>query len=131
MITELLIFLAIYLIGFVYYAGKYTSGMQDINELDKRLRIKDVDKSKVEAKKSALFDKIKRLKKWGYLIAPSIFILNILTFYSDKRSSSIDFIYCSIMFGVFILLHLLINWMKGAGTVNNNPTSGRTRSPWL
>lgn len=117
----ILFFGIMHFIAFATYASYYSSCMQRLNKKGKLLKIKDVEKKIVEKKINELLRLVKRYKRNSYIALIAITALHSLFITLSNKTIWLDYLYMAIMSIVFLILLLLITWMRGAGTVSSDP----------
>lgn len=123
-----ILFVAFYLIIFVVYASMYSSTMQDLNTDYRVLKVDGVDTKKIKTRISTRENKVSKLKKDIWLPVLFVFIAHLIAISQTQNSIGRDYLIASLLFGSTIVLVLIINWMKGAGTIDSNPRlPGQTR----
>ena len=119
----LTVFIIIHLIAFIIYASFYSSAMQDITKYKKILMLQNIKqalKEKIEKKVNQKKLRIKKYKRLSYISLCGLFFIHILLLYLLVESSNLDYLYSILTAIVFLVLLLIINWMKGAGTIDSN-----------
>ena len=128
MVTIITIFVTLYLINFVVYASMYSSTMQDLNKDYRILKVEGVDTEKLKARISTRENKVSKLKKAIWLPILLVFIAHLIVNSQTPNSVGLDYLIASILFVSTIVLIFIVNWMKGAGTIESNPRlPGQTR----
>lgn len=122
------IFVAAYLIIFVVYATMYSSTMQDLNKDYRVLKVEGVDTEKIKSRISKRENKVLKFKKVIWIPTLLAFIAHLITISQSHNSVGFDYLIASMLIVSTIVLIFIMNWMKGAGTIDSNPRlPGQTR----
>lgn len=106
----------------------YSSTMQDLNKDRRILNAEGVDIAKLKSRISARKNKMSKLKKIIWIPTCAVFVAHLIANGMTPNIVAIDYLFTSIPFVSTIILILIINWMKGAGTIDSNPRlPGQTR----
>lgn len=102
--------------------------MQDLNKDYRILKVEGVDTEKLKARISTRENKVSKLKKAIWLPILLVFIAHLIVNSQTPNSVGLDYLIASILFVSTIVLIFIVNWMKGAGTIDSNPRlPGQTR----
>ena len=106
----------------------YSSAMQDLHKDHRILNLEGVDIAKLKSRISARENKVSKLKKIIWIPTCAVFVAHLIANVLTPNIFGIDYLFASIPFVSTIILILIINWMKGAGTIDSNPRlPGQTR----
>ncbi len=127
----IILFIILYSIIFVAYAGRYSSIMQDIQKEKLKLSKFKSQREKYEARIKEKSEIIRKLKKQVWIAILLVFVLNLLTLSLSEFADSRDYLFSLFPLGGYSILVLLATWMKGAGTIDQSPKEGRDKTPYL
>lgn len=124
----IIIFIALYLMIFVVYASMYSSTMQDLNKNYRILNVEGVNIEKLKSRIDSQGKKVSKLKKIIWIPTCAVLITHLIGNGMTSNIVGIDYLFALIPFVSTIILILIINWMKGAGTIDSKPRlPGQTR----
>lgn len=129
MTTTLVIFGIILFLAFVIYASLYSTSVQKINDLERKLKVPGIEKNRIEKLIKEEQDWSNLLKKYGLIPFGVIFLYELYFIGQKSETEFQDFLIALIIFVGIVLFVLIVNWMKGAGTIDNTPRDHK--SPWI
>jgi len=119
-------FVVIYLIIFVIYASSFSSIMQDLNADIKRLKVKGMNVTKIQKRVKINQKKAAEMKRsiWPpVLILMFIYLVCVIVAPASTSTDYLIFLAVSAFFCSFLLI---TNWMKGAGTIDDQNRMGKS-----
>ena len=122
MTIALIIFLfpIFYLIAFFVIGGKYSSNQQEINKINRLMRTGKFNRERLLAKSSRLEFKIKRIKRTAWIYFLMILTVHVTINWCTFNDLSLYY-YALISCAVAYVLLLGVYWLKGHGTIADNP----------
>lgn len=121
-------FAVVYLIIFVLYANSYTGTMQTINEDFKLLKVKGIKVQKVQRRLAINQRKVAEMKKTIWIPTLILIVLHFVCVLTT-RTTIVEILIALGVSASFCALLLLTNWMKGAGTIDDQ--NRFRKSPWM
>lgn len=117
--TILIFYAALYFVAFIVFGSLYSSRMQEVNRLGKLMQTGKFEKEYLLKKIAAYQDSIRKWKRigWGVFLILFLFnlLMNVLTL-----NEQIFYIYAAISCVACLLLLLVVYWLRGSGTIDDN-----------
>ena len=114
------LFVIIQLAAFIIYASFYASSMQDIATRKKLLRHKTITSQPIIKSIQSKLKKVKFYKRLSLLTIIALTILHVVFLYIHNNFTFMNVFWAVVIGSGTTILWLIINWLKGAGTIDDN-----------
>lgn len=110
----------LYVIILLVYGGRYSFSMQELKSLSKVIKLANADKNKVRKKIESHVNRIPKNKKRGYIGTVIVLIVQLTANYIMLDDVFLYLTFAA-SFAICILSFLVVYWLKGSGTIDDEP----------
>lgn len=125
------IFVLIHLVVFMIYGNAIATSYQEIKRKKKILKIPEINTTKTLNQITFLEKKISRSKKVYPFLLMTIFGIHLLlSFEKPMRQNPLNTKWAYLVAGIFLIFYFIVNFLKGAGTIDKNKRMEYTDNNW-
>lgn len=120
-----------HLIVFIIYGSIISNSYQEIKHKVKVLTFPGINKSKTLSQIDILENKVSKLKKrYPFILLILLGIHLISCFVEPISKDPSHFVWAFLIAGLFLAFYFVVNFLKGAGTIDKNMRFDSTDNNW-